>query len=53
MLNIYVTKKTVEDALIKDLVNPITFNLMVGKLGDVLIQALDLPLGYAINWGRI
>ena len=26
---------------------------MVGKLGDVLIRALDLPLGYAINWGRI
>jgi len=39
--------------LIKDLVNPTNFNLMVGKLGDVLIKALDLPLGYAINWGRI
>src|SRR3546814_4686111 len=26
---------------------------MVGKLGDVLTRALDLPLGYAINWGRI
>ena len=46
-------ENTVEDALIKDLVNPTNFNLMVGKLGDVLIKALDLPLGYAINWGRI
>ena len=46
-------ENTVEDALIKDLVNPTNFNLMVGKLGDVLIRALDLPLGYAINWGRI
>ena len=39
--------------MIKDLVNPTNFNLMVGKLGDVLTRALDLPLGYAINWGRI
>src|SRR6187551_1990956 len=39
--------------MIKDLVNPTNFNLLVGKLGDVLIRALDLPLGYAINWGRI
>src|SRR6266498_2311087 len=39
--------------LLKDLVNPTNFNLMVGKLGDVLVKALDLPLGYAINWGRI
>src|SRR6476661_7325151 len=46
-------ENTVEDALIKDLINPSNFNLMVGKLGDVLIKALDAPLGYAINWGRI
>ena len=39
--------------MIKDLVNPTNFNLLVGKLGDVLTRALDLPLGYAINWGRI
>ena len=53
MLNIDRTWRSVEQALIKDLVNPTNFNLMVGKLGDVLIKALDLPLGYAINWGRI
>jgi len=29
--------------MIKDLVNPTNFNLLVGKLGDVLIRALDLP----------
>ena len=39
--------------MIKDLVNPTNFNIIVGKLGDVLTRALDQPLGYAINWGRI
>ena len=39
--------------MLKDLVNPTNFNLLVGKLGDVLTKALDQPLGYAINWGRI
>lgn len=29
------------------------FNALVGKLGDVLVKALDKPLGYAINWGRL
>ena len=26
---------------------------MVSKIGDVLVKALDKPLGYAINWGRV
>src|SRR5678816_4726185 len=39
--------------MMKDLVNPTNFNILIGKLGDVLTRALDLPLGYAINWGRI
>ena len=39
--------------MLTELVNPSNFNLMIGKLGDVLIRALDAPLGYAINWGRI
>ena len=36
--------------MIKDLVNPTNFNVLVSKLGDVLVKALDEPLGYAINW---
>ena len=39
--------------MIKDLVNPTNFNVLVSKLGDVLVKALDEPLGYAINWGRV
>ena len=39
--------------MIKDLINPTNFNIMVSKLGNVLVKALDEPLGYAINWGRI
>ncbi len=39
--------------MIKELISPTTFNMMVSKLGDVLVKALDAPLGYAINWGRI
>ena len=39
--------------MLKDLINPTNFNVLVGKLGDVLVKALDQPLGYAINWGRI
>ena len=23
------------------------------KVSDVLVEALDEPLGYAINWGRV
>ena len=38
--------------MIKDLINPTNFNIMVSKLGNVLVKALDGP-GYAINWGRI
>ncbi|MGD1835257.1 MAG: NADH-quinone oxidoreductase subunit B, partial [Nitrososphaeraceae archaeon] len=39
--------------MLKDLVNPNNFNVMVSKVSDVLVNALDEPLGYAINWGRI
>ena len=39
--------------MIRELLNPTHFNVMVGKLGDVLVKAIDKPLGYAINWGRI
>ena len=35
--------------MIKDLINPTHFNILVSKLGDTLVKAL----GYAINWGRI
>jgi NADH-quinone oxidoreductase subunit B len=40
--------------MIKELVRPTTanFNLMVSRVGDVLVKAFDKPLGYAINWGR-
>ena len=39
--------------MLKNLLNPTNFNILVSKLGDVLVKALDQPLGYAINWGRI
>ena len=39
--------------MLRDLVNPTNFNVLVSKLGDVLVKALDEPLGYAINWGRV
>jgi NADH-quinone oxidoreductase subunit B len=39
--------------MIRDLVNPTNFNVMVSKLSDVLVKALDKPLGFAINWGRV
>lgn len=39
--------------MLKELVNPSTFNALVGKLEDVLLRAVDKPLGYAINWGRL
>nr|WP_228369304.1 NADH-quinone oxidoreductase subunit NuoB [Candidatus Nitrososphaera gargensis] len=29
------------------------FNAFAGKLGDILVRALDRPLGYAINWSRV
>jgi len=35
--------------MIKDLVNPTNFNLLLSNIGDVLVKALDAPLGYAIN----
>lgn len=39
--------------MLKDLVNPTNVNIYVSKLSDVLIKAVEEPLGYAINWGRI
>jgi len=39
--------------LLKDLLTPENANVFVGKLGDILEKAIDKPLGYAINWGRI
>ena len=42
-----------ETKLLKDLVTPENANVFVGKLGDILEKAIDKPLGYAINWGRI
>ena len=29
------------------------FGAFLGKLGDALVKAIDKPLGYAVNWGRI
>ena len=42
-----------ENIMLKDLVTPENANVFVGKLGDILEKAIDKPLGYAINWGRI
>ena len=39
--------------LLKDLVTPENANVFVENLGDILEKAIDKPLGYAINWGRI
>jgi NADH-quinone oxidoreductase subunit B len=39
--------------MIKEPVKPTAnFNMMVSKVGDVLVKVLDKPLGHAINWGR-
>jgi NADH-quinone oxidoreductase subunit B len=39
--------------MIKELVKPIAnFNMMVSKVGDVLVKVLDKPLEHAINWGQ-
>ena len=37
----------------KELLSPTNFNVLASKLSDVLVKALDAPLGYAINWGRV
>ena len=41
--------------MLKELLNPnpSNFNIMVSKLSDILVNALEEPLGYAINWGRV
>ena len=43
--------------MLKELVNPDTapqaVNVLVGKLGDILIRAVGKPFDMAINWGRI
>ena len=30
----------------------LAFGAFIGKLGDVLIKAVDKPLGQAVNWGE-
>jgi len=39
--------------LLKELITPHGVNAFVGKLGDILVKAIDEPLGYAINWSRL
>ncbi len=43
--------------MLKELITPETAahttNVLVGKLGDVLVRAIGKPLDYAINWGRL
>ena len=39
--------------MFKDLLNPTNINVMVSKLSDILVKAVDKPLGYAVNWGRV
>jgi len=39
--------------VLKTLLTPQTANVFVGKLGDILVKAVDKPLGYSINWGRL
>ena len=31
-------------------VNPANFSILVAKLSDVLVKALDVILGYVMNW---
>ena len=37
--------------MLKDLVTPQNANVFLGNLGDILIKAVDKPLGMALNWG--
>ena len=43
--------------MLKELINPETAphatNVLVGKLGDILVKAVGKPFDMAINWGRI
>ncbi len=39
--------------MLKELITPQNANAFVGKLGDILVKAIDKPLEYAINWGRL
>jgi hypothetical protein len=40
------------DSLLPKLTDPgAGFNAFIGKLGDILVEAVDKPLKYAINWG--
>ena len=43
--------------MLKELLTPETAahttNVLVGKLGDILVRAIGKPLDYAINWGRL
>ena len=47
------TQRRQDIDLLKDLITPQNANVFVGKLGTILEKAIDKPLGYAINWGRI
>lgn len=33
--------------------SPTNFNILVGKLKEVIIKTVESPIGYAINWGRL
>jgi len=41
--------------VLKELLDPIpsNFNILISKLGDMLVESLEEPLGYTINWGRV
>src|ERR671927_1757629 len=43
-----------KDSLLPKLIDPgAGFNAFIGKLGDAIVKAIDRPLGYAVNWGRM
>jgi NADH-quinone oxidoreductase subunit B len=50
---LYQAKRRDGTNLLKELITPQNTNAFVGKLGDILVKAIDKPLGYAINWGRL
>lgn len=39
--------------MLKEFLTPHAANVLVGKLGDVLIRAVGKPLEYAIDWSRL
>jgi hypothetical protein len=41
------------ERLLPKLIDPgAGFNAFIGKLGDILVEAVDKRLKYAVNWGR-